>query len=273
MSQQAKLEQMLELPDPLIFQSTDITWLLDHVGGLDGDVRDHLTYSLLSRGFMAGGFTTCQKVAVATQVEADKGLWTDIGSDGGDQVFLRSFSALLGALILGADAQSPFLTASQQTVWFRAAVDYLPRERDRRGFVPGRGWAHAMAHGSDFLSAAIRHPAFPVTRRSAAMHAIRAVLDATQAPFQDDEEERLAVVLQGFTVDASGCEQVAQLLTDCGAAYWQEYDREPSNNQNYYRISTFKRVCEALYFLAPNVRQAAQAQLDRYFSEMGLTQP
>ena len=35
---------------------------------------------------------------------------------------------------------------------------WLLRERDLRGFVPGKGWAHAVAHGADALGTLARSP-------------------------------------------------------------------------------------------------------------------
>ena len=37
--------------------------------------------------------------------------------------------------------------------WGDAIATWLLRERDLRGFVPGKGWAHAVAHGADALGA------------------------------------------------------------------------------------------------------------------------
>ena len=35
--------------------------------------------------------------------------------------------------------------------WGDRLATWLLRERDLRGFVPGKGWAHAVAHGADAL--------------------------------------------------------------------------------------------------------------------------
>ena len=43
--------------------------------------------------------------------------------------------------------------------WGDRIATWLLRERDLRGFVPGKGWAHAMAHGADALGALAELPA------------------------------------------------------------------------------------------------------------------
>ena len=42
--------------------------------------------------------------------------------------------------------------------WGDRIVTWLLAEQDLRGFVPGKGWAHAIAHGADALAALARSP-------------------------------------------------------------------------------------------------------------------
>ena len=43
--------------------------------------------------------------------------------------------------------------------WGDRVAGWLVRERDLRGFVPGKGWAHAVAHGADALGVLAQAPA------------------------------------------------------------------------------------------------------------------
>jgi hypothetical protein len=42
--------------------------------------------------------------------------------------------------------------------WGDRLATWFLRERDERGYVPGHGWAHAIAHGADALGALARSP-------------------------------------------------------------------------------------------------------------------
>lgn len=265
---QNELEQLLAQPDPLSFTDAQIQWLLAHIGDPDGAIRDDLTYTLLARGFMAGGFNTGQKQLIARQTTAGEALFAGQGRES-DLIFTRSFTALLGALVLSADAESAFLTHEQRWVWFANALKYLPSETDRRGYVPNQGWAHAIAHGSDFLDAAVRHPAFPAVQLAPAAQAVSMVLLATAAPFADDEEERLAVVWCSLAKQPAGAELVISQMEACSHAVWTSYEQAPAALRYYYRVSTFKRMCEALFFLAPRLQAAAKAEINLYFQQMG----
>ncbi|WP_278259757.1 DUF2785 domain-containing protein [Nocardioides convexus] len=47
--------------------------------------------------------------------------------------------------------------------WGDRLAAWYVRERDLRGFVPGKGWAHAAANGADALGALARSPYFGAT--------------------------------------------------------------------------------------------------------------
>ncbi len=79
------------------------------------------------------------------------GLRVGVGERGTDSVFRRSFSALVLAECIGRDTQRPLAPGGKVLEWGDAIATWLLRERDLRGFVPGKGWAHAIAHGADAI--------------------------------------------------------------------------------------------------------------------------
>ena len=88
------------------------------------------------------------------------GLRVGLGEDGTDTVFRRSFSALVLAECV--DRAPPSAACCPTTMvlrWGDRLAGWLVRERDLRGYVPGKGWAHAVAHGADALGALAGSPA------------------------------------------------------------------------------------------------------------------
>ena len=81
------------------------------------------------------------------------GLRVGIGESGTDSVFRRSFSVLILAECIERDNGRPLLAGGKILEWGDRLTTWLLRERDLRGFVPGKGWAHAVAHGADVLGA------------------------------------------------------------------------------------------------------------------------
>ncbi|WP_054662191.1 DUF2785 domain-containing protein [Lacticaseibacillus camelliae] len=264
---QQALEAKLNEADPLTFTGADVAWLIAHVGDLDGHIRDDLTFTLIARGVLAGGFTAAQQRRVNDAIVASKQIFSGIDAPQNNAVFLRSFTALIGSCILQADAQRPFLTRTDRGLWFQWALEYLYRERDWRGYVAGHGFAHALAHGSDLLAAALAHPLFGSARQEVVLGTVRAVLDRIIQPLAEDEEERLANALkQGLQAHTLSQATLTHFLTATDQALWQGADSERAAG---YRLSAWKRVLQTLYFLAPSLQQACLPLLRHYYRENG----
>ena len=81
------------------------------------------------------------------------GLEVGLGEQDTDSVFRRSFSALVLAGCIERAATHHVLPDAAVERWADRVASWLVRERDLRGSVPGKGWAHAVAHGADALGA------------------------------------------------------------------------------------------------------------------------
>ena len=57
-----------------------------------------------------------------------------------------------------ATTARPRVPGGKVLEWGDRLATWLLRERDLRGFVPGKGWAHAVAHGADAFGALARSP-------------------------------------------------------------------------------------------------------------------
>src|SRR5262249_22182256 len=84
-----------------------------------------------------------------------------------DSIFLRTFSVLLLAEIVHYDNARQFLDQAEVRQLLELALVYLEAERDLRGWVPEKGWAHSVAHTADLLYvlARSRHLDSPDLRR------------------------------------------------------------------------------------------------------------
>lgn len=79
------------------------------------------------------------------------GLRSGLGQSGTDSVFRRSFSALVLATCIARDTERPLVPGGKVLEWGDRIATWILEEKDLRGFVPGKGWAHAVAHGADAL--------------------------------------------------------------------------------------------------------------------------
>jgi Protein of unknown function (DUF2785) len=125
--------------------------MLHYIGNPDPELRDTLIYATLAAWITRDTFTSDELKTLLQNVLNDKHLFYSIGEENTDSVFTRSFSVLLIPPLLGTHREKSFLSHEEvQNVWQRLK-DYLLNERDLRGYVRGKGWAHAVAHAADAL--------------------------------------------------------------------------------------------------------------------------
>lgn len=166
--------------------------LLPNLGSTDPVLRDDLSANILDT-FVSdpGRIIDEQARHILSVCLDDDHLFLGIGEKDTDSVFMRSFSALISSSIIYRDslAHTPGTQSIREGIC--RLLRYATLERDFRGYVQGKGWAHSIAHLSDALFASAGHPA--VDRQ----HLVR-ILDTTAAisrydcPMSNWEPGRLA---------------------------------------------------------------------------------
>ncbi len=89
------------------------------------------------------------------------------------------------------DGDDPHLPPDQIEKTVEKIIAYTRLEKDYRGFVDQKGWAHALAHTADCLGSCTRHPRITPTQRESILEAIFR-LATRPAPFLHHEDDRLA---------------------------------------------------------------------------------
>lgn len=121
------------------------------------------------------------------------GLRVGLGETGTDSVFRRSFSALALSACIARDNERPLVPGGKVLEWGDRIATWLLREQDLRAFVPGKGWANAVAHGADALGVLARSPHVSTPELTVLLDVIadRVVLP-TDHLFTHGEPDRLA---------------------------------------------------------------------------------
>ena len=145
------------------------------------------------------GLIVEQSVGLLKTCLDDEHLYLNITHNGpSDDVFTRSFSALVIALILGKNRENKNFPEALILETIQRSVDYLKLEKDYRGFVHEKGWAHAVAHGSDLLAEAIAHPLMKDLHLChKALQSLKSCLHTDYA-FIDKEEARMLPVIDAL---------------------------------------------------------------------------
>jgi hypothetical protein len=122
------------------------------------------------------------------------GLRQGLGESGTDSVFRRSFSALVLAECIARDNAESRLPADKILEWGDRITGWLVRERDVRGFVPGKGWAHAVAHGADAIGVLAASAHLGLNELTVLLDVVAdRVVAETPAPLSSGDPDRLAL--------------------------------------------------------------------------------
>lgn len=137
---------------PLDDLTAELTRML---GDPDPQRRDALAYPTLATWIERGVYDDLLPGLGDGMVA---GLGVGLGESEGDGVFRRSFSALVLGACIARDNAHPSVPGGKVLEWGDRIATWLLRERDVRGFVPEKGWAHAIAHGADALGSLAGSP-------------------------------------------------------------------------------------------------------------------
>jgi hypothetical protein len=165
--------------------------LLSYLGAVDPEVRQGPNHDALEEWVHRGVYSPDELRALAAGMLAN--LRQGLGEEESDTVFLRSFSLLILNEIIEEDNLHPFLDAATLRAWMEAGLSYLAAERDLRGYVPEKGWAHAVAHAADFLMVLARNRHLSAPDLACLLDAIASRLDDSLGyVYLYEEDERLA---------------------------------------------------------------------------------
>jgi uncharacterized protein DUF2785 len=180
----------LVVPDdrPLAELTTELTTML---GSPDPVMRDGLAYPTLATWVDRGVY---DDLIIGLGDGMAAGLTVGLGEQGTDSVFRRAFSVLVLAECIDRDNQQGLVPAAKLMEWGDHIASWYLRERDLRGFVPGKGWAHAVAHGADAIGVLARSVHFARNELTVLMDVLGdRVLAPLDTVFAHGEPDRMAL--------------------------------------------------------------------------------
>lgn len=182
----------LSVPDrPLDEMTTELTRML---GSTDPHARDDTAFTVLSNWIEQG---TYDDLLAGLGDGMAAGLSAGLGESGTDSVFRRSFSALVLAVCIERANAADLLPPAKLLEWGDRIASWYLREQDLRGFVPGKGWAHALAHGADGIAALANTPSFGTAELTVLLDVLadRVLLPVSEPPAAGEPDRIAAAVV------------------------------------------------------------------------------
>ena len=123
-----------------------------------------------------------------------------LGEDPSDRVFGRSFAVLSLALLAAEDLRRPIMNRAGFDELLNVGLLALKRQRDLRGYVEHKGWAHATAHAADLLKFLGRNSKLTASDRARIVVGVDGRLQSAGQVFVWGEDARLAAALRAVAV-------------------------------------------------------------------------
>lgn len=228
----------------------------NHIGSTDPELRDDLIYRVLVTWINRKIFSVKELKEILNVVLNDKHLFLGLGEKDTDTVFTRSFSMLQIQALLEVHRKKAYLPHEELQVIKQKVLRYLSQENDLRGFVAGKGWAHAVAHTADVLDEMVQCEEYDAQDLDNILTAMQNTVMTTETVYICEEDERLATAVlhawQRPEIDADNINVWLQNFIISPA------DR-PSYPGGYYQFMNSKNFLRSLYLRA--VRQGLDSQL------------
>lgn len=222
--------------------------MLKFLGDTDSELRDELICSTFYTWAHSDIFTTSLMHKILNTCISEQYLFLGIGETNTDTVFTRAFSSLyIGLALCMHDEKEPYLTNEEVHNIKQALFSYVKQEKDFRGYVKGKGWAHSMAHVSDALNDLVFCDCLTREDLLEILDVVKAIALNDALVYEAGEDDRIAVVFESI------CER--EILTNEDILNWLQsfdypYDREKGEYpQNFYSHVNRRHFLRCIYFM------------------------
>lgn len=185
--------------------------MIQNIGNPDAELRDELIYTTFYHWIVNDNITKDELRDLLNTSISDNNLFFHVGEVNSDTVFTRSFSVLLIPLILYIDQKDRFLEDDEILNVYNKLIEYFKLEKDYRGYVEDKGWAHAVAHTADALDEIARYEIIGEDKLIKILVCIREKIAIDEYVYIDEEDERLVIgvytILKRHVIDVNRIEK------------------------------------------------------------------
>ena len=235
--------------------------MLMQIGNTDSYLRDELIYQSFGKLIYSNQLGANELETLLVRLTQDDYLFYKIGEQGTDSVFTRSFSVLVIAAIIEYDVVKLQVDNRIIKHTVEKVSEYMITEKDTRGFVEGKGWAHAIAHGADALDALAKHPKMQKPETVKILQAIEHSL-LRQVDYLDEEEERLAIIISSLLKYQDAEKEIQLWIEKIMAIVETKLEENQGMIEAYHTQRTAKNFLKSVYLILQSKEQDGKVRKD-----------
>ncbi|WP_338777721.1 DUF2785 domain-containing protein [Metabacillus sp. FJAT-52054] len=186
--------------------------MIEHIGSTDGELRDQLIYTSFYRLIIESNQLEPEILNELLDTCLNDLLFKGIGEKETDTVFTRAFTTLLIAIILNRDNQANFLSPSTVYSIKEKLIKYINLERDLRGYVAGKGWAHSIAHVADTFEELVKNPKLDTEVYPEILKTLWSKILISNSVYVHDEDERILIPILEMLERGLDVQEIEELM-------------------------------------------------------------
>lgn len=169
--------------------------MINHIGTVDPELRDDLIYEILQNWIVNDVFANEQLSYLLNTCVDENHLFYKIGDMETDSVFTRTFSILSVAVMLYMYRKNKFLSEHDLKDIREKVIQYALEEKDLRGYVEDKGWAHSVAHTADALEELVLCTSTTHDNLLEILQVIKTKVCVNNYTYINEEEERMTTAV------------------------------------------------------------------------------
>lgn len=249
--EQSLKERLLELAknEWSIPEDLDIYQLalesMQNLGSLDPELRDDLALTYLWIVITKGVLPKEQIKELYKLALSNEYLFCGLGREEDDSVFKRTFTILvIYCMVYYHNTNGQLFTPEEFEVLFEGVISYVSQERDLRGYVPEKGWAHAAGHFGDALRALALCDYINAAQLQKILDVVKQKVDTDEYAFINEEAERMtSAIVNVVEREILADEQVVDWIRSFG-----ELEIPKTLPGMHYWKENIKNLLRSLYF-------------------------
>lgn len=235
--------------------------MLEHIGSTDYTLRDDYIYGTFCKLALEKKLDQSLLSELLEKCLTDNMLFKGIGEVESDLVFTRSFTTLLIAVILYTDNESNFLSEEKIKEVKENMILYMEAEKDLRGYVPEKGWAHSIAHAADVFDELAKNRYADKEMFATLLSTLWKRVFVSESVYLHDEEERILLPITEMLKRGLAPAIVSNLLEELPAETAKQKDRLPEE-QYWFLIANVKKFLKSFYIRIDGTPELAELQVD-----------
>jgi hypothetical protein len=220
--------------------------MLENIGSIDPELRDELILELLFNMIVESHLTDEEVKNLLELLLSEKHLFYNIGKIEDDSVFNRAFTLLITEAMLHRhnENEDNLFTEEEIKRICTDVIRYTRQEKDVRGYVEIKGWAHSTAHTGDVLNAIAKCAEIKKPELIAILEAIKDKICINYYAYINNEDERLICAVMEIIKK--------EILSDEEFINWiksfENIEKTGKYPEDHNLISNHKNFLSALYF-------------------------